>query len=143
MSALATIRDAVATAINAGTFSQAITATAAHVPANRLEALDALTVEVLGRAIERERAGRRVWTRKAVVVVGVQKRIAAATRDADADDLLELSDAIAAHLESFTFADGSLDKISEEPTIHAERLDQHSVFCRVLVLHFSLYEVNA
>lgn len=141
-SILATIRDEVVTAINAGTYSQTVDAVAKHTPTERLEDLTTLTVDVLGRRIERERIGRQVWQRRAVVVVGIQQRLDASERDSLADELLELTDGIAAQLELYAFTAGGLTSITEEPTLHPERLNQHSVFCRVFVLTFSLHEVN-
>lgn len=141
-SILATIRDEVVTAINAGTYSQSVEAVARHAPTDRLEDLAALTIDVLGRRIERERVGRQVWSRKATVVVGVQKKLDATERDSLADELLKLTDDIAAQLETYAFAAGGLTTITEEPTLHPERLNQHGVFCRVFVLTFHIHEVN-
>jgi len=143
MAALVTdMRNAVVAAINAGTYTEAVTAVPVDLPTNRLEDLATRRVEVMARQLVRDRPARGVWTRQPMIVVGIQKRVSQTDRLQESDDELALSDEIAEQLEGYEFADATLTKITEEPTLHVERLDQHGVFCRVLVLHFMSNKVR-
>ena len=141
-SLLTDLRDAVVTAINAGTYTVTVTAVAVDLPTNRLEDLAERRVEVMARQLVRERPVRGLWTRQGTIVVGIQKRVSQTDRVQESDDEMALSDAIAEQIEAYEFADAALTKITEEPTLHVERLDQHGVFCRVLVLHFMSNKVR-
>lgn len=141
-SLIADMRDAVVSAINAGTYTESVTAVPVDVPTNRLEELATRRVEVMGRQVLRERPARGVWTRHIKVVVGIQKRVSQTARMQEADSEMALSDAIAEQIEGYEFADATLTTITEEPTLHVERLDQHAVFCRVLVLTFNSHQVR-
>ena len=64
MAALVTdMRNAVVAAINAGTYTEAVTAVPVDLPTNRLEDLATRRVEVMARQLVRDRPARGVWTR--------------------------------------------------------------------------------
>lgn len=128
----------VVTAINAGTYASPVTASRVYVDTNRLEDLGDLRVEVIPQDIERERAARKVWTRRGSVLVGILKRLPSAGKDAAADALLELSDAICRQIERYDFTVGALQAIDELTTWNRERYDKERVFTRALLLTFQL-----
>lgn len=136
------LRAQVVAAINAGTYSEAVQAVAVDLPTLRLEELGERRVEVMPRQLTRTRAARGLWTREAKVVVGIQRRLKPTERLDEGDAEFELSDAIGEQLETYAWTGAALLEVTEEPTIHPERLNEHSVFCRVLVLRFQIEAVN-
>ena len=98
MSTIATIADAVAAHLNAGTFSQAVNAVRMYQPAFTLEDLAELRVSVVPRTTAIAAASRDSSTFECVVEVGVQKKLPADGADAEIDALLDLVEEITDHL---------------------------------------------
>lgn len=135
MSTIAAIADAVAAHINAGTFSQPLTAARMFQPAFTLEDLKDLRVSVVPRTLQMSPVTRDSLAVEYVVDVGVQKKLPADNADAVIDELLELVEAIADHLRFQRlegFPDSAWVGISNEPVVSSEALEQHRVFTSVL-----------
>ncbi|MBY0311439.1 MAG: hypothetical protein K2W85_05175 [Phycisphaerales bacterium] len=135
MSTIAALADAVAAHINAGTFSQPLTAARMFQPAFTLEDLKDLRVAVVPRTLQMSPVTRDSLAIEYVVDVGVQKKLPADGADAAIDELIVLVEAIADHLR-FKRLDGFPDAawvgISNEPVVSGEALEQHRVFTSVL-----------
>jgi hypothetical protein len=135
VSTIAAIADAVAAHINAGTFSQPLTAVRMFQPAFTLEDLKDLRVSVVPRTLQMSPVTRDSLAIEYVVDVGVQKKLPADNADAAIDELLELVEAIADHLR-FQRLEGLPDAawvgISNEPVVSGEAIEQHRVFTSVL-----------
>jgi hypothetical protein len=136
---LIALADEVAAALVAATLSSPLTTvTRTYSPKRRLEDLEDLDVAVVPQTTIRERAGRKAWLLKGKVVVGVQQRLASATKQAEADALGSLADEICEYLQSFPFTTGDLIELDEQPTWHPERYDKDDVFTRAILLTFQL-----
>ncbi len=135
MSTIAALADAVAAHINAGTFSQSLTAARMFQPAFTLEDLKDLRVSVVPRTVQMSPVTRDSLAVEYVVDVGVQKKLPADNADAAIDELLVLVEAIADHLRFQRlegFPDSAWVGISNEPVVSSEALEQHRVFTSVL-----------
>jgi hypothetical protein len=135
VSTIAAIADAVAAHINAGTFSQPLTAVRMFQPAFTLEDLKDLRVSVVPRTVQMSPVTRDSLAVEYVVDVGVQKKLPADNADAAIDELLVLVEAIADHLRFQRlegFPDSAWVGISNEPVVSSEALEQHRVFTSVL-----------
>jgi hypothetical protein len=135
VSTIAALADAVAAHINAGTFSQPLTATRMFQPAFTLEDLKDLRVSVVPRTLQMSPVTRDSLAIEYVVDVGVQKKLPADNADAVIDELLTLVETIAEHLRFKrleSFPDAAWVGISNEPVVSSEALEQHRVFTSVL-----------
>jgi len=135
VSTITAIADAVAAHINAGTFSQPLTAVRMFQPAFTLEDLKDLRVSVVPRTVQMTPVTRDSLAVEYVIDVGVQKKLPADGADAAIDELLSLVEAIADHLRFKRlegFAEAAWVGISHEPVVSSEALEQHRVFTSVL-----------
>ncbi len=135
MSTISAIADAVAAHINAGTFSQPLTAVRMFQPAFTLEDLKDLRVSVVPRTVQMSPVTRDSLAVEYVVDVGVQKKLPAEGVDAAIDELLAIVEAIADHLRFQRlegFPDAAWVGINNEPVVSSEALEQHRVFTSVL-----------
>jgi len=135
LSTISAIADAVAAHINAGTFSQPLTAVRMFQPAFTLEDLKDLRVSVVPRTVQMSPVTRDSLAVEYVVDVGVQKKLPAEGVDAAIDELLAIVEAIADHLRFQRlegFPDAAWVGINNEPVVSSEALEQHRVFTSVL-----------
>jgi len=135
MSTIASIADAVAAHINAGTFSQPITAERMYQLAFTLEDLKDLRVSVVPRTTAISAASRDSSIFECVVDVGVQQKLPSENEQAEIDALLDLVEEIADHLRLKRLPDApeaAWAGITHEPVVSSESLEQHRVFTSVL-----------
>ncbi len=135
MSTIASIADAVAAHINAGTFSQPITAERMYQPAFTLEDLKDLRVSVVPRTTAISAASRDSSIFECVIDVGVQQKLPAGDEEIEIDRLLDLVEEIADHLRLRRLPDApeaAWAGITHEPVVSSESLEQHRVFTSVL-----------
>lgn len=135
MSTIAAIADAVAAHINAGTFSQPVSAERMYQPAFTLEDLADLRVSVVPRTVGIAAATRASSLFECVVDVGVQKKLPAEGADAEIDALLDFVEEITDHLRLSRLPDApeaAWAGIAHEPVVSSESLEQHRVFTSVL-----------
>ena len=135
MSTIAALADAVAAHINAGTFSQPVSAVRTYQPAFTLEDLADLRVSIVPRTVGIAAASRDSSMFDCVVDVGIQKKLPAAAAEAEIDALLDLAEEIADHLRLKRLPDApeaAWAGISHEPVVSSESLEQHRVFTSVL-----------
>lgn len=135
MSIIATIADAAAAHINAGTFSQPVNAVRMYQPAFTLEDLTDLRVSVVPRTVGIAAASRDSSVFECVVDVGIQRKLPAEGAEAEIDALLDLVEEIADHLRLKRLPDApeaAWAGISHEPVVSSESLEQHRVFTSVL-----------
>ncbi|MGE3108352.1 MAG: hypothetical protein AB7O77_08370 [Phycisphaerales bacterium] len=135
MSTIAAIADAVAAHINAGTFSQPVSAERMYQPAFTLEDLADLRVSVVPRTVGIAAATRDSSFFECVVDVGVQKKLPAEGADSEIDALLDLVEEITDHLRLKRLPDApeaAWAAIAHEPVVSSESLEQHRVFTSVL-----------
>lgn len=135
MSTIASIADAVAAHINAGTFSQPVSAVRMYQPAFTLEDLKDLRVSVVPRTTGITAASRDSSTFECAIDVGVQQKLPAEDEQAAIDALLDLVEEIADHLRLKRLPDApeaAWVGIAHEPVVSSESLEQHRVFTSVL-----------
>jgi hypothetical protein len=135
MSTIAAIADAVVAHINAGTFSQPVSAVRMYQPAFTLEDLADLRVSVVPRTTAIAAASRDSSVFECVVDVGVQKKLPADGADAAIDALLDLVEEITDHLRLKRLPgapEAAWAGIAHEPVVSGESLEQHRVFTSVL-----------
>ena len=135
MSTIAALADGVVAHINAGTFSQPVTAVRMFQPAFTLEDLKDLRVSVVPRTLQMSPVTRDSLAVEYVVDVGVQKKLPADGAGTAIDELLVLVEAIADHLRFKRlegFPDAAWVGISNEPVVSSEALEQHRVLTSVL-----------
>ena len=135
MSTIATIADALAAHINAGSFGQPVNAVRMFQPAFTLEDLKDLRVTVVPRTIAIAAATRDSSTFECVLDVGVQKKLPAEDEAAEIDGLLDLVEAIADHVRLTRLPDApdaAWVGVTQEPVVSSESLEQHRVFTSVL-----------
>jgi hypothetical protein len=135
MSTIAAIADAVAAHINAGTFSQPVSAVRMYQPAFTLEDLANLRVSVVPRTTAIAAASRDSSVFECVIDVGVQKKLPADGADAEIDALLDLVEEITDHLRLKRLPgapEAAWAGIGHEPVVSSESLEQHRVFTSVL-----------
>lgn len=135
MSTIAAIADAVAAHINAGTFSQPVSAARMYQPAFTLEDLADLRVTVVPRTVGITAASRDSSTFECVIDVGVQKKLPAEDELTAIDGLLDLVEEITDHLRLKRLPDApeaAWAGIAHEPVVSSESLEQHRVFTSVL-----------
>lgn len=135
MSTIAAIADAVVAHINAGTFSQPVSAVRMYQPAFTLEDLADLHVSVVPRTTAIAAASRDSSVFECVIDVGVQKKLPADSTDAAIDALLDLVEEITDHLRLKRLPgapEAAWAGIAHEPVVAGESLEQHRVFTSVL-----------
>ncbi|MBX3404503.1 MAG: hypothetical protein KF699_13920 [Phycisphaeraceae bacterium] len=141
MSTIAAIADAVAAHINAGTFSQPVSAVRMYQPAFTLEDLADLRVSVVPRTTAITAASRDSSVFECVVDVGVQKKLPAEDAQGVIDGLLDLVEEIADHLRLKRLPDApeaAWAGIAHEPVVSSESLEQHRVFTSVLSITYRM-----
>ena len=129
------IADALAAHINAGTFSQPVSAERLFQPAFTLEDLKDLRVSVVPRTTGISAASRESSTFECVLDVGVQKKLPAEGDVAEIDGLLDLVEEIADHVRLKRLPDApdaAWVSIPHEPVVSTESLEQHRGFTSVL-----------
>jgi len=125
VSTIAAIADAVAAHINAGTFSQPVSAERMYQPAFTLEDLADLRVSVVPRTVGIAAATRDSSLFECVVDVGVQKKLPAEGADAEIDALLDLVEEITDYLRLKRLPDApeaAWAGIAHEPVVSSESL---------------------
>lgn len=135
MSTISTLADAVAEHINAGTYTQPVSAVRTYQPAFTLEELGELRVSVVPRTTTVSAASRESSTYEHVLDVGVQKKLPAEDDQAGIDELLELTEAIGdrlRHTRLAGFPEAAWAGLAHEPVVSSESLEQHRVFTSVL-----------
>lgn len=135
MSTIVAIADAVVGHINAGTFSQPVSAVRMFQPAFSLEDLKDLRVSVVPRTIGISAASRGRSAFECVVDVGVQKKLPAENEQAGIDALLDLVEELTDHLRLKRLPDApdaAWVSIAHEPVVSGDSLEQHRVFTSVL-----------
>jgi hypothetical protein len=135
VSTIATIADAVAAHINAGTYTRPVTAARVYQPAFTLEDLKDLRVSVVPRTVGISAASRDSSIVECVIDVGVQQKLPAENEEVEIDALLDLAEEIADRLR-LTRLPGAPEAawvgIAHEPVVSSEALEQHRVFTSVL-----------
>jgi hypothetical protein len=135
MSTISTLADAVAEHINAGTYTEPVSAVRTYQPAFTLEELGELRVSVVPRTTTVIAASRESSTYEHVLDVGVQKKLPAEDDQAAIDELLELTEAIGdrlRHTRLAGFPEAAWAGLAHEPVVSSESLEQHRVFTSVL-----------
>ena len=136
MSTIVAIADAVAAALNAGTFSVPVEAVRMFQPVFTLEELQALRVSVVPRSTGITTASRDSSVFECQIDVGVQKKVSG---DAEIDGLLGLIDEIADHLRLKRlpgFADAAWAGIAHDPVVSSEALAEHRTLTSVLTVTY-------
>jgi len=131
-STILAIADAIVASLNGAPFSMPFTAERHLVPSVTLEDLSVLHVTVAPRTIERAASGRRESWFDCTIDVGVQKKVSG---DADADELIALTEDIAEHLshQRLTGApEAAWLNTTTDPLISPEHLDQQRTFTSVV-----------
>jgi hypothetical protein len=140
LSTAVSIADAVVAAINAGTFSQAVSAQRLHQPSFTLDELVDLHVSVVPRSVDVAAATRETSLYDVAVDVGVQKKVAAAPEgDQEIDDLLDLVEEIGDHLRLRRlpdFPDAAWVSLAHNPVVAAEHLDQNRQFTSIITVTY-------
>ena len=134
MSVIVEIADAVAAAINDGTYSEAVNAERAYRPSFDLEELGELQVTVVPRSVNTANLARQQSQVDCTVDVGLQQRVDAGD-DARLDALLDLAEEIGDHLRHKRLAgypQAAWVSIEHEPVVAAEHLDERSTLTTVM-----------
>jgi len=136
MSTIIAIADAVVSHLNAGSFSQPVSAQRMYQPAFTLEDLKDLRVSVVPRSTGITTASRDSSTFECAVDVGIQKKIG---DESEIDGLLDLVEELADHLR-LTRLPGAPDAawvgIAHEPVVSAEAFNEHRAFTSVLAVTY-------
>ena len=134
MSVIVEIADAVAVAINDGTYAEPVTAQRAYRPSFDLEELGELKVTVVPRSVTTANLARQQSQVDCTVDVGLQQRVDAGD-DARLDALLDLAEEIGDHLRHKRLAgypQAAWVSIEHEPVVAAEHLDERSTLTTVM-----------
>lgn len=136
MSTIIAIADAVVAHLNAGTFSQPVSAQRVYQPAFTLEELKELRVSVVPRSTGITTASRDSSTFECAVDVGIQKKIG---EENEIDGLLDLVEELADHLRLKRLPgapDAAWVGIAHEPVVSTEALNEHRAFTSVLAVTY-------
>lgn len=141
MSVLISIAEAVKDDLNAASFSQEFTAARKYRPVRPVEELQALTVTVAGREIERERATRKKTNHDYGVDIAIQKKLDPERAEAEADELMTFAEELADHVAGLLFE--SIDAarcrtVEVVAAYDAEHWDELNTFTSLLRLQFSV-----
>lgn len=134
MSVIVEIADAVAAAINDGTYTEPVTAERAYRPSFDLEQLGELKVTVVPRSVTTANLARQQSQVDCTVDVGLQQRVDAGD-DARLDALLDLAEQIGDRLRHKRLAgypQAAWVSIEHEPIVAAEHLDERSTLTTVM-----------
>jgi len=135
------IANAVVSALNAETFSQAFTASRTWVPRETLEDLKTLTVSVVPETVRAERHDRAQFTEDHRIVVAVRKKL-------DGDDLTDvdpyvlLVQEIADYLRAArppTYQDAAPVGVEIDPIFAPDQLDTKRQFTSVLTVTYQVF----
>lgn len=136
MSTIIDIADAVVAHLNAGSFSQPVSAQRIYQPAFTLEELTDLRVSVVPRSTSITTASRDSSTFECSVDVGIQKKIG---EENEIDGLLDLVEELAGHLRLKRLPgapDAAWVGIAHEPVVSTEALNEHRAFTSVLAVTY-------
>lgn len=141
MSTITQVADAIAAALNAGTFSQEFTAQRLYQPSFELADLDTLRVSVVPKSVTVTNASRAHAFLDCAVDIGVQKKLSADADNADSEieALLVLAEEIADHLRQKrldAMPEAAWVSLEHEPIFAPEHLDQHRQFTSVLTVTY-------
>lgn len=141
MSTITLIADAIAAALNEGTFSQEFTAQRLYQPSFELADLELLRVSVVPKSVTVTNASRTHAFLDCAVDIGVQKKLSAAVENADAEieELLVLAEEIADHLRQKrleAMPEAIWVSLEHEPIFAPDHLDQHRQFTSVLTVTY-------
>jgi len=134
MSVIVEIADAVAAAINEGTYAEPVNAQRAYRPLFDLEELGELKVTVVPRSVNTANLARQQSQVDCTVDVGLQQRVDAGD-DARLDALLDLAEEIGDHLRHKRlpgYPQAAWVSIEHEPVVAAEHLDERSTLTTVM-----------
>lgn len=141
MSTITQVADAIASALNGGTFSQEFTAQRLYQPSFELADLETLRVSVVPKSVTVTNASRAHAFLDCAIDIGVQKKLSAAVENADAEieELLVLAEEIADHLRQKrleAMPEALWVSLEHEPIFAPEHLDQHRQFTSVLTVTY-------
>ena len=134
MSVIVEIADAVAAAINDGTYAEPVTAQRSYRPSFDLEELGELKVTVVPRSVTTANLARQQSQVDCTVGVGLQQRVDAGD-DARLDALLDLAEEIGdqlRHKRLTGYPQAAWVSIEHEPVVAAEHLDERSTLTTVM-----------
>ncbi|WP_458789185.1 hypothetical protein [Adonisia turfae] len=134
MSVIVEIADAVAAAINDGTYAEPVTAQRAYRPSFDLEELGMLKVTVVPRSVITANLARQQSQVDCTVDVGLQQRVDAGD-DARLDALLDLAEEIGdqlRHKRLTGYPQAAWVSIEHEPVVAGEHLDERSTLTTVM-----------
>ncbi len=138
MSVIVEIADAVAAAINDGTYAETVNAERAYRPSFDLEELGELKVTVVPRSVNTANLARQQSQVDCTVDVGLQQRVDAGD-DARLDALLDLAEEIGDHLSHKRlpgYPQAAWVSIEHEPVVAAEHLDERSTLTTVMSMTY-------
>ena len=142
MSTITAIADAVASRLNAGTFSMPFTAARSFQPSFGLAELESLRVSVVPRASAITSASRKQSQYDCSIDIGIQQRLQPSEpshEQGQIDALLDLVEEIVDHLRFerlADFPDAAWAGIEHEPLVATEHLDQHRQFTSILTVNY-------
>ena len=140
MAVITDIADAVAAEINAGSFSQPVSATREYLPAFELADMQTLRVTVVPRSVTTLPGGRAHNQYDYAIDVAVQKKLDAAD-NAEIDALMTLVDELADHLRFKRLTDypnAAWLKTENVPVYSPEHLEQLRQFTSVITITFRI-----
>ena len=140
MAIIADIADAVAAEINAGSFSQSLTAERLYLPVFDLKEMQDLRVTVVPKSLLTLPGGRAHNQHDYAIDVAVQKKLQAAD-NAEIDDLMTLVDEIADHLRFkrlSSYPNAIWLKTENQPVYAPEHLHELRQFTSILTFTFRL-----
>ena len=138
MAVITDIADAVAAEINAGSFSQPVSALRAYLPEFELAEMQNLQVTVVPKSVTTLPGGRAHNQHDYAIDVAVQQKLQT-TDDAEIDDLLTLVDEIADHFRFKrlgSYSGAVWLKTSNEPVYAQEHLHEMRQFTSILTFTF-------
>ncbi|QDT33985.1 hypothetical protein [Thalassoglobus polymorphus] len=140
MAVITDIADAVAAEINAGSFSQPVSATREYLPAFELADMQTLRVTVVPKSVTTLPGGRAHNQYDYAIDVAVQKKLDAAD-NTEIDELMTLVDELAEHLRFKRLTDypnAAWLKTENQPVYAQEHLQELRQFTSILTFTFRL-----
>lgn len=140
MAVITDIADAVAAEINAGSFSQPVSATREYLPAFELADMQMLRVTVVPKSVTTLPGGRAHNQYDYAIDVAVQKKLDAAD-NTEIDELMTLVDELADHLRFKRLTDypnAAWLKTENQPVYAQEHLQELRQFTSILTFTFRL-----
>lgn len=138
MAVITDIADAVAAEINAGSFSQPVSATREYLPAFELADMQTLRVTVVPKSVTTLPGGRAHNQYDYAIDVAVQKKLDAAD-NTEIDELMTLVDELADHLRFkrlTDFPNAAWLKTENQPVYAPEHLQELRQFTSILTFTF-------